>query len=29
VPICFAEEETCLFLGPKKTVVLLAGYSVG
>jgi hypothetical protein len=28
VPICFAGEETFLVRMPKKTVVLLAGYSV-
>jgi hypothetical protein len=28
VPICFAGEETFLVRRPKKTVVLLAGYSV-
>jgi hypothetical protein len=28
VPICFAGEETFLVQRPKKTVVLLAGYSV-
>jgi hypothetical protein len=28
VPICFAGEETFLVWRPKKTVVLLAGYSV-
>jgi hypothetical protein len=27
VPICFAGEETFLVRRPKKTVVLLAGYS--
>jgi hypothetical protein len=29
VSICFAGEETFLVWRPKKTVVLLAGYSVG
>ena len=29
VPICFADEETFLDRGPKKTLVLLAGYSLG
>jgi hypothetical protein len=28
VPICFAGGETYLVRRPKKTVVLLAGYSV-
>jgi hypothetical protein len=28
VPICFAGEETFLVRRPKKTVVLLAGYSI-
>jgi hypothetical protein len=28
VPICVAGEETFLVRGPKKRVVLLAGYSV-
>jgi hypothetical protein len=28
VPICFAGEEAFLVRGPKRKVVLLAGYSV-
>jgi hypothetical protein len=29
VPICFADEEKFLDRGPKKMLVLLAGYSLG
>jgi hypothetical protein len=29
MPICFADEELFLDRGPNKTVVLLAGYSLG